>query len=196
MLNIDSHKLMLLILYGTLVLMLIIASAVDLYQRRIPNLVILPTVFLAPFTYYVTGGLDGVLFSLNGLALGFLLFLLPYLMGALGAGDVKLMAAVGSVLGIRNTIVSLLFIALAGGALALGTVLYRKTFIKTLSNILASLVVMGVFQDASLKEIDKKKKVQDGIPFGVAITSGVFLFFIYLAVTKETLSVFGVLMSS
>lgn len=196
MLDIDSHKIMLLILYGVLIIVLTIASVVDLYQRRIPNLVSLPTVILAPFIYYMIAGLDGVLFSLGGLAFGFLLFLFPYLMGGLGAGDVKLLAAVGSVLGVRFTAYALLFIALAGGGMALGVVLYRRTFRKTLLNIFGSLMVMGVFHDASIEKVAKKDLMQDGIPFAVAILCGVCLFFIYAAVTKETLSVFGVLLST
>ncbi len=191
--NIDPNNYMLLVLYGGLIIVLIISSVTDLYQRRIPNLVTWPAVLMALLIYFLIGGLDGVLFSLGGLAFGFVIFLLPYLMGGMGAGDVKLMCAVGSVLGFRHTIGAFLFIAIVGGVMALGLMLYRRILRQTLSKIFKSLVLLGVFQDISLLKFDKEKLMQDGIPFAVAITSGVCLFFIYLAVNKETLSVFGVL---
>lgn len=191
--NVDSNNFMLLSLYGGLLIVLIISSITDLYQRRILNLVTYPAVFIALLAYCLIGGLDGFLFSLRGLAFGFVVFLLPYLMGAMGAGDVKLMSVVGSVLGLRYTVVALLFIVIAGGVIAIVMMLYRRIFRKTLSNIFMSLIFLGVFQDGSLLKFDKEKLMQDGIPFAVAITSGVCLFFIYLVVNKEKLSGFGVL---
>lgn len=172
--------------------MLILSSFFDLYQRRIPNLVTCPTIVIALLTYCVIGGLDGFLFSLRGLALAFIVFFVPYLIGVMGAGDVKLMSAVGAVIGVKNTIVALLFIAIAGGVLALGQMLYQRRFKKTLSGMYMSLLFLVMHQDASLLKADKDKLARDGIPFGVAITSGVCLFFIYLLINEETLPVFGV----
>ncbi len=170
------------ILYGGLILVLIISSITDLFHRRIPNAVTGLTVVLALLAYCLIGGWDGFLFSLSGLALGFSAFLLPYLMGGMGAGDVKLMSGVGAVLGFHHTLISLLFIAIAGGMMALGLMVYRGTVRQTLSRIFLSFLLLAGHQDTSLLKFDKKELTQDGIPFAVAITSGVFLFFIYFLI--------------
>ena len=191
--NIDSSNLLQLLLYGGLVIVLLISSFTDIYQRRIPNLVTGPTICAALITYCVIGGLDGFLFSLGGLAFGFTVFLFPYLMGGMGAGDVKLMSGVGAVLGFRHTIVACLFVAVTGGMIALGLMVYRGTVKQTLSRIFMSLLFLGAHTDASLLKFDKNELKQNGIPFAVAIASGVCLFLVYLVIYKETLPAFGVL---
>ena len=193
MFNIDSSNFLQLLLYGGLVIVLLISAVTDLYQRRIPNVVTGPTICIALITYCLIGGLDGFLFSLGGLALGFIVFLLPYLMGGMGAGDVKLMSGVGAVLGFRHTIVACLFVAVAGGVIALGLMVYRGTVKQTLSRIFMSLLFLGANKDASLLKFEKNELRQDGIPFAVAIASGVCLFLVYQVVNKETLPAFGVL---
>lgn len=193
MANIDFNTLMQPLLYGGLMIVLIISSVTDLSQRRIPNLLTGPTIFIALLIYCLISGLDGFLFSLRGLAVGFVIFLVPYLMGGMGAGDVKLMSAVGAVLGAGHTLVALLFIAIAGGVMALGLMLSRGIFKQTLLKIFVSLVFLGAHKDASLLKVDKDEQTQDGIPYAVAIASGVCLFFIYLLINKETLPVFAVL---
>lgn len=191
--NIDFNTLMQFTLYGGLMIVLIISSITDLSQRRIPNLLTGPTIFIALLIYCLISGLDGFLFSLRGLAVGLVIFLVPYLLGGMGAGDVKLMSAVGAVLGVSHTLVALLFIAIAGGLIALGMMLYRGILKQTLLKIFVSLMFLGVHNDASLLKVKKDECTQDGIPYAVAIASGVCLFFIYLLINKETLPVFAVL---
>lgn len=178
-------------LYGILVVTLITSSITDILQRRIPNLVTLPTVLVAVLTYSLIGGLNGFLFSLAGAGAGFLFFLVPYLMGGMGAGDVKLMAAVGAVLGFNAALVSLLFIAVSGGIIAVGLMVHRGTFKQTIAKIGASFLLLGAHGDASLLKVDKTKLSQDGIPFAVAIASGVFFSVIYRLATHQTVFTFG-----
>jgi len=72
------------------------------------------------FIYYTTiSGMAGLLHSLSGLLLGLALLITVYLLGGMGAGDVKLMAAVGSLLGPQGVFEAFLGTALAGGIYAL-----------------------------------------------------------------------------
>jgi prepilin peptidase CpaA len=95
-----------------------IATAVDLKHRRIPNTLSLATAVAG--VALATAGLTGITLwsSLAGLGLGLVLMLPGHLFGATGAGDVKLFAAAGSVLGASQTVKAFLFVAIAGGLLA------------------------------------------------------------------------------
>jgi len=188
--QIETNILLIFFLYGALSITLIICAITDLQQRRIPNILTYPTVLTALPAYWFIGGWDGLVFSLGGLVLGFSVLFLPYLLGGMGAGDVKLMSAVGAVLGFQQTAVSFLFIVVCGGIMALGFMAYRRSLKDTLSKTFLSILYLGMHRDTSLLKVDKNKNTQESIPYGVAITSGVFLFFLYLMLNNKTLPSF------
>jgi prepilin peptidase CpaA len=102
------------------------ASWSDWKERRIPNSLLLPAFALAILLNLVTRGLDGLLFSLGGTLLGFSLLLIPFLLGGIGAGDVKLLMVIGSFGGIKLVLSGFLIGAILGGIVALSLLLYRK----------------------------------------------------------------------
>jgi prepilin peptidase CpaA len=63
----------------------------------------------------MTNGKHGLIFSVFGLCLGFLLLFIPYCLKVMGAGDVKLIAGVGAVLGLKGVLSAFLFTSLFGG---------------------------------------------------------------------------------
>jgi prepilin peptidase CpaA len=75
------------------------ASIVDLKQHKIPN-VLSAFAALYGIAAHIYAGL-GVLLPLGGMLLGLIIFLPFYIMGGMGAGDVKLMSAVGAILGTK-----------------------------------------------------------------------------------------------
>jgi prepilin peptidase CpaA len=95
------------------------AAAIDFQTRRIPNLL---SVGLAGLGVTLAAtGLSGVTLgsSIAGFIAGMALMMPGRLLGATGAGDVKLMAAVGAVLGLERTPAAFIATALAGGVLAI-----------------------------------------------------------------------------
>jgi prepilin peptidase CpaA len=111
----------------------LVATIVDLRTRRIPNEV------TATMTGIGVGlaltGVSGVPVwaSLAGFALGVLLMLPGHALGATGAGDVKLMAAVGAIVGPGLVVRAFLFTAIAGGVLAIGVALRRRQLAATVA---------------------------------------------------------------
>ena len=186
------NSLTLYILYGWLIAVLIAGAVTDLRQRRIPNLLTYSTILLAVVAYCVIGGWDGLSHSLGGLAIGFAVFFLPYLLGGMGAGDVKLMSAVGAVLGFKQTVVCFLFIAVCGGIMALGFMIHRRNLKNTLLKTFLSMLYLFANKDASLLKVNKNEVTQEGIPYGVAITGGGFLFLFYLIFTRGTFVAFQI----
>ena len=152
-------------------------------------MVTLPTATIALAAYCFTSGWNGFLFSISGLGFGFAVFFIPYLMGGMGAGDVKLMSAAGAVLGFKQIVVASFFVAMCGGLMALGFVVYRRSFKSTFSKIFMSGLYLVVHNDSSLLKVDNDIVSKDRMPYAVAITSGVILFLLYLFLTEKTLPV-------
>jgi prepilin peptidase CpaA len=110
-----------------------LASAIDIRTRRIPNL--LTALMSAAGIALAAMGLSGI--SVGVAALGFLvglLLMLPgHALGATGAGDVKLMAAVGAVVGPGLVVNAFLFTAVTGGVLALAVAALRGRLAATVN---------------------------------------------------------------
>lgn len=98
---------------------LAIATFTDLRSRRIPNWLVLPFMVggLAVSTWQ--HGWSGLGHSLEGLALGAVLYGILSFMGGMGMGDVKLVAAIGAWVGPDQLFVALVITAMAGGVMAL-----------------------------------------------------------------------------
>jgi prepilin peptidase CpaA len=97
----------------------VIASVCDLRTRRIPNALTFGAAAVAFAFYLSTDGVQGFGMSLAGWCVGFALFAPFFLLGGMGAGDVKLLAAFGAWLGPEQVVWAAAFGGIAGGVLAL-----------------------------------------------------------------------------
>lgn len=106
---------------------------IDLRTRRVPNVLTLG--LAAVGIACAAGGISGLTLtaSILGLALGLGLMLPGYVFGATGAGDVKLLAAAGALLGPAHISLAFLYTALAGGVLALVVARRRRRLAATLA---------------------------------------------------------------
>src|SRR5580765_7526137 len=104
------------------------ACVTDFRSRRIPNVLTFGASAAAVVFFGVTNGWAGSLGSLEGWALGCALFLPWFLLGGMGAGDVKLLAALGAWVGPWLAVWIALYAGIAGGVFALIVSLYRGYF--------------------------------------------------------------------
>jgi prepilin peptidase CpaA len=113
------------------------AAAIDLRTRRVPNLLTasIAVLGLALAAWHVTE--LTVAGALAGLALGLLLMLPGHFIGATGAGDVKLFAAIGSLVGPKHIVVAFLYTAIAGGLLAVIVAKRRRRLAETMERTAA-----------------------------------------------------------
>jgi prepilin peptidase CpaA len=111
----------------------LVATVVDIRVRRIPNA--LTATMAGVGIGLAAAGVSGV--SLGGSVLGFMLgfaLMMPgHALGATGAGDVKLMAAVGAIVGPGLAVSAFLFTAVAGGILALAVAIRRQRLAATIA---------------------------------------------------------------
>ena len=110
-----------------LVLLLLAASACDLKTRRIPNGITAAGMLAGLIGHAYLSGLPGGLWALAGIAAALPLLLL-YAARAFGAGDVKLLMAVGALMGPGFLLWTLLGAVVAAGLLALVVVIRRGRF--------------------------------------------------------------------
>lgn len=96
-----------------LIILLGLFGLYDLRYRKVNNRAVRIT---AVMCFLLSCVMQGVKFALGGMAVGFLLTLLMYVIGAIGAGDVKLFAALGALAGARLIARILVFSILVGGA--------------------------------------------------------------------------------
>lgn len=148
----------------------------DLLTRRIPNWFTFPAMLLGiaaqGWFYGGWGALDG----LAGLALGFALFFPMYLFGYMGAGDVKLLMAVGAWMGWKNCYHVAIASILLGAAFALCEVIYRGRLIAVGRNIyffLRSVFVPGLVPEKL--RMDHSRKFAFGVCVAGAVAVVIFL---------------------
>src|SRR3954452_9973643 len=168
-----------------LLFLLLTAAVFDVLYRRIPNWLTVSGVVLALAMNTVIGSPEaGVVFSLIWLAVAFGIYVGLYALRAMGAGDVKLMAAVGALVGWERWFGIFFITALIGGLMALILVVASGRLKKTLFNVSFILSEMKSGRPAYLanEELDVKNKKALGLPHGAVIAvSTVF----YLAIAAN-----------
>ena len=112
--------------YSVVLALVAACGVLDWRTRRIPNALTIPAIGAGLALHALSDGGAGLAFSAKGLALGAGLFFVPYYLGGMGAGDVKLMGAVGALLGWRMTLIALFYTALAGGLCAVFVMLRAR----------------------------------------------------------------------
>lgn len=101
-------------------LLVCMAAVWDVRRRRVPNVLVFPAAVLGIALQLALAGWQGGAAALGGLAVGLALLFPGYLLGTTGAGDVKLMAAVGTFLGPQDAALAALASIAVGGLIALG----------------------------------------------------------------------------
>ncbi|MHB9154539.1 MAG: prepilin peptidase [Endomicrobiales bacterium] len=157
---------------------LALSACTDIRYRKVFNLAALPAVILGLGLNWMTQGPAGLLDSFLGLAAGFLFLFLFYLLGAMGAGDVKFMAAVGSIKGLHFVLAGGLYGALLGGLAAVAVMAARKRLAKTLKELAVSVFVFASAGSAeSLRPPKDEKKTC--LPYTVFLSLGMLLQYLF-----------------
>jgi prepilin peptidase CpaA len=147
-------------------------AAFDVFTRRIPNELTYGGIIIGMVFGYAVAGWRGLGTSVLGTLVGAGVFFLFYLVRAMGAGDVKLMAAIGSISGPRKSIETVFACAIAGGLMAIGYMLYHHRIRGTFANIAALLHFHVKHGAKSHPEINLSNPTAIRMPYGVAIATG------------------------
>ncbi|MCL5289970.1 MAG: A24 family peptidase [Eubacteriales bacterium] len=163
------------------VLVIVLASTagfIDVKTRKIPNWLTFTAAAAGLVGSLFVYGWAGALFSVKGMLAGICVFLVPFILGGMGGGDVKLMGAIGALKGVNFTLQTALFGALWGGIMALFAIFYKKKKEGNLKSLAAGLKLFlftrGRVGKESIFEVDNPDKQERiYIPYGLAIFLGV-----------------------
>ena len=149
-----------------------LACATDLRSARIPNFLTFGSILAGVLFHALAPNGSGVAAAALGLVAGLLVFFPIFALGALGAGDVKLMAALGTWIGWLPVIYVALYGAVAGGVLAVGVALWRGYLRKALSNIGALVKYWSLVGIKPLPELTLEAGAGLRLPYAVPIMVG------------------------
>jgi prepilin peptidase CpaA len=151
---------------------LAVACVFDLRTRRIPNFLTFGGAALAVLYAGTAHGFTGLTYSVGGWLAGALIFLPLFVLGGLGAGDVKLMACVGAFVGPTQALWTALYAALAGGIVAIVVALatgYVRTTVDNLYLLLSHFRVAGIRPHPELT-LERGKGPR--LPYAIPIAAG------------------------
>ena len=155
-----------------------IAGFQDLRFQRIPNLITYPTIVAALIFHFLINGFSGLLFSVGGLSVGLGIGIVPYIMGGVGAGDAKLIGAIGASVGAKGVIIVVLFSALAGGVYIIVLAFTRWGYVTgVIGGVARSLWILAT-RGLLLSFFDAEQYDKPKLYYGVPIALGTFAYVI------------------
>lgn len=148
-----------------------VAVVTDVSTHRIPNWLTLSTGLVCLALQAWFGQWNGLLLGLEGFFVGLFCFLPSHLFGAMGAGDVKLMAAVGTAIGPWPAFVAVLMTVVAGGAIAL-VFITAKGGMGDMFRRYASMVRLLVLRQPRYLAPEPDEAAAIRFPYALAIACG------------------------
>ena len=152
-----------------------VAVVTDLRSRRIPNVLTFGSALAALAYHLVTGGGSGFAGASLGWLAGVAFFFLPFALGGLGGGDVKLMGALGAWLGAATAVWVALYAGIAGGLLALVVAAYRGYLGTALGNLWLLLMHWRVSGPRPLDELTLEGGHGPRLAYAVPIFVGILV---------------------
>lgn len=161
---------------------LVVAAVIDGVQLKVPNWLTYPMIFSGWLYSALLSdypGWDGFGYSLLGTVVGLALLLPPYAIGGMGAGDVKLLAGVGAWMWPTVTFYAFAVSAIMGGVIAIGMVLWTKSWTKHKNQFWRIFnEIITVKDPEKLSEIAAERKpTMFLLPYGIPIAIGSIAYF-------------------
>jgi prepilin peptidase CpaA len=157
---------------------LAIATAFDVFSRRIPNWLVLPFLAAGLVISAINRGIPGLESSLAGIALAALLMGPLCVLRSMGMGDLKLCAGIGAWIGPGPLFFALVIAAIAGGFLAVGYAAYHRSLGSSLDG--TGDLIAGIFRGKIRRNrplsLDRPGALS--IPYAPAIAIGTVLAFL------------------
>ena len=154
------------------------ATVTDVRDRKIPNALTGAAVIMGVLVHLAWDGWGGLGSSVEAGLLSGVLFLALYIAGGIGAGDVKLMAAIGFLNGLPSLELVLLGTAISGGLFAIAVSVHKGNLSQSMSRM-GALLHIGEAQRTQAAGADALKGAEAlSIPYAIPIAAGCLLNFL------------------
>ena len=151
---------------------LALALASDIRTRKIPNRLTFPAAAAGLSINAYQYGWDGCIASALGLALGLAFLLIPYLMGGIGAGDVKMLGALGALAGPKIISYGFAFGAILGGIIAVIIIFLRRFGIHDIRSIKQSFLSLLLLRSKALMDSHEERESPGTLPYSLPLAGG------------------------
>jgi prepilin peptidase CpaA len=172
--------------FGVVIVASAISAVTDLWRFKVYNLLTIPLLFSGLLYHGVVGGYPELSKSFAGALFGFGILVAPYVMGGMGAGDVKLMSAVGAWLGLSLTYQVFIASSIAAGLYALALIVMSRKLLETWINLQIlwhRVTVFGRYlgaEDRVESEVIRTDRRRRVIPFAAMVAVGVIATLVWL----------------
>jgi prepilin peptidase CpaA len=158
---------------------LVVAAVIDGRQLRVPNWLTFPFILTGWCYSLLFFGWEGLGWSLLGTAVGLGLLLPAYMIGGMGAGDVKLLAGVGAWIGGTETFYAFCVSVIVGAIIAVAMVLWNRAWAKHRDQFLLILnEIVTVRDPEQLSALAAQRKPSMLLlPYGIPIAIGTIAYF-------------------
>lgn len=154
------------------VLVALLGAITDVHSARLPNRLTYSAVVAALVLRTAFVGWTGLKSGLLGIGIAGGIFFVFHLVGAMGGGDMKMMAAIGAWIGRTHIVTVLIVIALAGGLLALVSIIINRNLTRTIRNAVRLVLFRFTAGLEPHPEMNVQAPGSRRVPFGVAIGMG------------------------
>jgi prepilin peptidase CpaA len=160
--------------FTVLAVLLVVAAVIDGRTFRVPNWLTVGGMVAGLILNTALPMQTGILSALAGLATGLVILLPLYAVGVMGAGDVKLMAAVGAFLGLPEILFAVLGSLIAGGIAAVAFGLYRRAFGRMTGNVveIVQSMAFAVIAGHRPTSVMAGRTSVGNLPYGISIAAG------------------------
>jgi prepilin peptidase CpaA len=161
-----------------LILLMAICVYTDIKSKKIYNVVLFPAATIGLASNFLSGGVTGGITGIKGMMLGMALLLVPFILGGMGAGDVKLLGVVGAFKGPGFVWTAFIFTAIVGGVISVIVMVKSGEFpVRFRAAILTLFSAFGVIPQVDLLDSIYEGSVQT-FPYAVAIAAGTALAYV------------------
>lgn len=164
-----------LVIFIEIITLLSLCTYSDIKAMKIPNKCTFVFLILGVITNTAFLGPPGIIRSFKGILLVFILVIVPYIIGGIGGGDVKMLAAIGSIGGHLFAVRTIVFTAIIGAIISFCILVYEKRLKTGLANVWKYICSTVLIQRVIVIEESKDKIVY--FPYGIAISAGTILTF-------------------
>lgn len=170
---------MLVINYIQVSVLLLLAVVSDIRTYKIKNSITLSFIVIGLLTNTLFNGYEGMIFSLKGILFPVVILIWLFALKMLGAGDIKLLSAIGSILGSKFVLQDVLYSFISGGVMAVIIMLIRKNGRQRIAYLMNYLKTCFITFSFPLYTIEDTQHDTSRFPFSIAILSGTVIAILY-----------------